>query len=232
MSHVQLLYCSRLQRQREEDEMIIYLFRHGETDWNKEWRLQGQSDIPLNDRGRALAEETADALCEIRFDRAFCSPLIRAAETAAIIAARNTHPLSPLPDPRLMEIHFGQYEGRTFDKRSKQDPSHPLHRFFCQPECYIPPAGAESLQAAQNRAQSFLQERIVPLEGICENVLIVAHGALNRCILSAIDGSILERFWQISLPNCAASILSLEHGRFHILEQSRIFYETPAGSAP
>ena len=67
--------------------MIIYLFRHGETDWNKERRLQGHSDIPLNEFGRELAVKTAAALKEkgITFDRAFCSPLNRAFETAEII---------------------------------------------------------------------------------------------------------------------------------------------------
>lgn len=212
--------------------MIIYLFRHGETDWNKERRLQGQSDIPLNDFGRALAEETAAALKDIPFDAAFCSPLGRAAETAAIIARRNPRPVPLTEDVRLMEIHFGPYEGHRFDDMKQNDSSHPLHNFFCHPERCIPPAGAESIPAACGRAWAFLQEKILPLEGSCKNILIVAHGALNRCILSTIQNIPPDRFWQISLPNCAASILSLEDGKFDVLEQSIVYYDRPVNGRP
>lgn len=212
--------------------MKIYLFRHGETDWNKERRLQGQSDIPLNDYGRELAEKTAAALIEIPFDAAFCSPLSRAAETAAIIAGKGLRPVPLIKDARLMEIHFGQYEGHKFDDMKQNGSSHPLHNFFCHPEHYIPPDGAESIPAACGRAWSFLQERILPLEALCENVLIVAHGALNRCMLSTIQSIPPERFWQISLPNCAASILSLEDGTFSVLEQSIVYYDSPVNGSP
>ena len=68
--------------------MKIYLFRHGETDWNKQRRLQGQSDVPLNAFGIELAEKTARALEQegTVFDRAFSSPLSRALETARILS--------------------------------------------------------------------------------------------------------------------------------------------------
>lgn len=209
--------------------MKIYLFRHGETAWNKERRLQGQSDVPLNDYGRELALETADALKEISFDKAFCSPLRRAAETAQIILGERKVPL--VRDDRLKEIHFGQYEGHAFDEM-KKDERHPLYNFLRRPECYIPPEGAESLAETRQRARSFLQERIVPLEGICENVLIVAHGAFNRSMLSVVADIPLKDFWKTSLPNCAASILSLEKGRLTVLEESRIYYERPVNGRP
>lgn len=212
--------------------MKIYLFRHGETEWNKDRRLQGQSDIPLNDYGRELAAETASALKDVPFDAVFCSPLSRAAETASIIAGKCSGPVPLIKDVRLKEIHFGQYEGHRFDDMKQHDSSHPLHNFFCHPERYIPPAGAESIPEACDRAWDFLQEKILPLEYSCRNVLIVAHGALNRCILSRIQNMPPERFWQISLPNCAASILSLEDGQFHVLQQSIVFYDSPVNGRP
>lgn len=217
--------------------MKIYLFRHGETDWNKERRLQGQSDIPLNVCGRELAVKTAKALQEegICFDRGFCSPLGRAAETAEIILGedirKGSGKIPLIRDRRLMELHFGAYEGHAFDEM-KRDPKHPLHDFFCRPECYIPPAGAESFQDAADRGRAFLTEKILPLEGICGNVLIVAHGAFNRCLLGLVEKAAPENFWQIGLPNCAASILSLEEGRFRVLEESRVYYGNPVNSRP
>lgn len=209
--------------------MRIYLFRHGETAWNKARRLQGRSDIPLNEFGRELAVETARAIEDIPFDRAFCSPLKRAMETAEIILGTRNTPLET--DERLLEMCFGDGEGGDFDS-PKTNPVHPLHDFFCRPELFRPSNGAESFQEAMARGMEFLQERIVPLEGSCENVLIVAHGAFNRCLLSAIGSIPLEKFWEIGLPNCAASILALEDGRFRIVEMGKVYYGTPVNARP
>lgn len=209
--------------------MKIYLFRHGETDWNKGRRLQGQSDIPLNEAGRALAEETARAMGPIPFDRAFCSPLRRAEETARILLGTGQVPLEA--DRRLMEIGFGECEGAGFDE-AKTDPAHPLYGFFCRPESYVPPAGGESFPEVRKRGREFLRERILPLEGICGNILVVAHGAFNRSILNDIAGIPPERFWEITLPNCAASILSLEEGRFRIVEASKVYCGKPVNASP
>lgn len=209
--------------------MKIYLFRHGETDWNKARRLQGQSDIPLNAFGRELAVKTAEALREVRFDKAFSSPLARAVETAQILLGGQNTSLET--DERLMEIHFGKYEGAGFDT-AKQDPEHPLYCFFCRPEQYVPPKGAESFQETMARAEAFLQEQILPLEGCCENILIVAHGAFNRSLLSVAGSIPIENFWRIVLPNCAASILSLKDGSLQILEESRVYYGEPINGRP
>lgn len=208
--------------------MEIYLFRHGETDWNKERRLQGQTDIPLNEFGRALAVETAKSLAGLTFDRAFCSPLKRAIETAQILLTGQDVVLET--DERLMEMNFGEGEGGSFDA-PKKDPKHPLYDFFCRPQCFEAREGAESFQEAMARGQAFLQERIVPLEKGCDRILIVSHGALNRCLLCAIGNIPLEKFWEIGLPNCAACILSLEGGKFQILEIGKTYYELPAVNA-
>jgi broad specificity phosphatase PhoE len=207
----------------------IYLIRHGETDWNKERRLQGHSDIPLNEFGRELAVETAKSLAGLPFDRAFSSPLKRAYETAQILLAGRNVPLET--DERLIEMGFGDCEGGAFD-RPKTDAEHPLHDFFCRPQCFCPRGGAESFQEVMARGQAFLRERIVPLEESCSRILIVAHGAFNRCLLSAVGPIPLEKFWEIGLPNCAASILSLENGQLRILEPGKVYYGTPVNAKP
>lgn len=209
--------------------MLIYLMRHGETDWNKARRLQGQSDIPLNEYGIDLAVKTAEALTDVPFDMAFCSPLGRAEKTAKIILGDRNTPL--YTDMRLKEINFGTHEGNGFDT-AKQNPEDPLHNFFCKPECYLPPEGAESFAQVADRGRSFLQEKILPLEGSSETVLIVAHGAFNRSILNSIMGAPLQDFWRIELPNCAVSILSLEEGQFKVLEESRVYYGEPVNGKP
>ena len=209
--------------------MLIYLMRHGETDWNKAGRLQGQSDIALNEFGIELAVKTAEGLRNIDFQAAFSSPLQRALVTArTIIGDRN---VKVETDDRLKEMHFGPSEGDCFDS-AKKDPNHPLHNFFCRPECYAPTDGAESFEHAWARADEFLKEKVFPLEGKCDNVLIVAHGALNRCILNRLAGIPDKDFWRIDLPNCAVSILSLEHGILKILEESKVYYGTPVNGRP
>lgn len=209
--------------------MKIYLFRHGETAWNKDRRLQGRSDIPLNEFGRELAVKTAEALKDVVFDRAFSSPLGRALETARIILGTKKLPVET--DERLMEMNFGSYEGSDYDL-PKAEKSHPLHDFFRSPECYMPPEGAESFQEAMGRAAEFLREKILPLENCCENILIVAHGAFNRCLLGTISPYPLETFWEIALPNCAACIISLEEGKFVIEEVGKVYYGEPVNGRP
>ena len=75
--------------------MKLYLVRHGETDWNKVKRIQGQVDIPLNQFGKRLAEETAEGLRDIPFDLCISSPLSRAHETARIILYGKDIPIMP-----------------------------------------------------------------------------------------------------------------------------------------
>ena len=209
--------------------MIIYLMRHGETEWNKEGRLQGQSDIPLNELGLELAKKTAEGLQDVPFDAVFSSPLQRALVTAEIIVGDRKLPVAT--DDRLKEIHFGAGEGARF-AAAKEDPGHPLHNFFRRPDQYCPTDGAETFEQARARAKDFLQDRIIPLEESCGNVLIVAHGAFNRGILNMIAGIPDRDFWRISLPNCAVSILELKEGNLKILEESRVYYDGPVNGRP
>ena len=91
--------------------MKLYLVRHGETDWNKVKRIQGQVDIPLNQFGKRLAEETAEGLRDIPFDLCISSPLSRAHETARIILYGKDIPI--IKDARIEEMAFGEYEGNA-----------------------------------------------------------------------------------------------------------------------
>ena len=89
--------------------MKLYLVRHGETDWNKVKRIQGQVDIPLNQFGKRLAEETAEGMKEIPFDLCITSPLSRARQTAEIVLGGRKVPI--IEDARIEELSFGSWEG-------------------------------------------------------------------------------------------------------------------------
>ena len=101
----------------------FFLVRHGETEWNRERRIQGVSDIPLNDTGRAQAAALGDILVGHNFDLIVSSPLSRADETARIIAQRLGMP-APITVPDLIERNYGEAEGSSgadLDLRYRSD---------------------------------------------------------------------------------------------------------------
>lgn len=89
----------------------FHCLRHGVTDWNRQGRFQRRTDIPLNDEGIAQAHAAARRLRNLRLDQVVASPLVRAAETAKIVAASSATPLAI--DDGLIECDFGSLEGRS-----------------------------------------------------------------------------------------------------------------------
>ena len=88
---------------------MLYIMRHGRTDWNVRHKLQGRTDIPLNDEGRMMAAEAGKQYSDIHFDECYSSPLARAKETAEIFLKGRGVPV--YTDDRLVEMGFGVYEG-------------------------------------------------------------------------------------------------------------------------
>ena len=93
---------------------MFFVLRHGQTDWNVGLRLQGSTDIPLNDTGRNQARRAAEVLSDQGLTRIIASPLSRALETATIVGERLG--LTPVIDDRLIERNFGLFEGMTIDE--------------------------------------------------------------------------------------------------------------------
>ena len=108
--------------------MKLYMIRHGQTEWNKEKRLQGRADIPLNAYGIQLAEETRDGLLGVRFDIAFTSPLKRAKKTAQILLEGQEVKL--IEDERIIEIGFGSYEGLCYAEENYNIPDPHFMNFW------------------------------------------------------------------------------------------------------
>lgn len=94
--------------------MTFYVLRHGQTDWNVQMRLQGSTDIPLNETGRRQAHVAAKILAGEGITKIIASPLSRALETARIVGAVSG--VEPVIDKRLIERNFGQFEGMTIDE--------------------------------------------------------------------------------------------------------------------
>ncbi len=171
--------------------------RHGKTDWNEIHKLQGRTDIPLNEEGRQMAAAAGKEYQDIYFDICFCSPLIRAKETAQLVLKGRDIPV--LYDDRLKEMSFGIYEGI---ENSFQIPDCPINVFFQNPERYTGVEGGESMEELFARTGSFLKEMIDPALKENKDVLIVGHGAMNSSIVCQVKNIPVERFWEAGIENC------------------------------
>lgn len=208
--------------------MNIYLTRHGETDWNTYWKLQGRSDTVLNEKGRKQASLSHDGLVAagISFDRVYSSPLKRAVETAVLMSGKNESEV--IKDDRIIEYSFGKAEGKTPEERDKDPELKDFHNFFDDPENYVAAFDAESFESGLARTKKFWQEEILPLEKNPEikNILIVTHGGTMQSLLLNLDGRELKDYWKTKMSNCTMNKIILENGKFTIEYTGKLFYPT------
>ena len=181
---------------------MLYIIRHGKTDWNAMFKLQGRTDIPLNEEGRKMAKDAGERYKKLNFDVCYCSPLTRAQETAKLLLENRAKEGKAVPiitDNRLAEMCFGKYEGtvNVFEK-----PDCPIYKFFKDPEHYVAQDGAESFEELFARTGQFLEEVVKPDLQKGKDVLIVGHGAMNNSIISQVRNIPLKDFWTIAIPNC------------------------------
>ena len=177
---------------------MLYIMRHGRTDWNDRHKLQGSTDIPLNAEGRRMAENAREEYRNIPLDECWCSPLIRARETAEILLLGRNIPIRT--DERLREMGFGIYEGT---ENSFQDPDCPVNVIFRAPEMYTRSVGgAETFDELFARTGEFLRDVIDPRMAQGKHVLIVGHGAMNLSIISRIRNLPRKDFWTPGIENC------------------------------
>lgn len=203
--------------------MEIYIVRHGETIWNEQKLLQGRTDIELNENGRMLATITGQRLMDTHFDIIYSSPLKRAFETAKLIANGRDIPI--ITNDLLRELSFGSYEGQNMSLLLKDD-SQSFKYFFKQPHLYKAPADGETLEQLCERASEFMTNVIEPLEDKYSRIMIVAHGAINKAIMTHIKKHELEYFWTGGLQkNCNIIIVDYTNGAYNIIDETRIFYD-------
>lgn len=191
--------------------MIVYFIRHGETDYNRQRLIQGQINIPLNDNGIHQAEAAAVYFKEenIKFDRVYASPLIRAHKTASVVSGWEMEKICT--DARVQELSFGKAEGIDYLQAPKK-----IRNLFTQPQYYEPAEGAETLTELKDRCQSFLDDlvQLEKNEPSVHTVLVASHGAALRGLLSCIDKCPIEQFWKKGLLNCCVAKTHLENGEW------------------
>lgn len=206
--------------------MKLYIMRHGETDWNIKGKIQGSADIPLNENGILLAQQTRDGLKKagITFDKIFSSPYIRAQRTAGIIADGCCN-CAPELDGRIQEMDFGKYEGVSIQEVSEKAEYENMRNFFRNPEKYIAEEGSESYEDAIARVGDFFEDKILPLAESEQHCLIVCHGAIIRAFFVYLCHMELKQLWKLKQPNCSINIFDVTAKGTFLSEQAKIFYD-------
>ena len=180
----------------------LLLLRHGESAWNRERRYQGWTDTPLSPEGLVQAEAAARELKEHAFAAVYASPLRRARDTAAAIAA--PHGLPVETDPAFKELGFGRWEGLTLDEARARDAAL-FEGWVKTPHLVSPPEG-ESLTQARERVLAGLERLRAGHQD--ETVCLVAHGISVRILILEALGLGLDRIW--SLHSAPTGISELE----------------------
>jgi len=178
---------------------VIYLCRHGQTEWNREHRLQGQSESDLTPLGRAQAGAMGDLLHDlIERDppapwRIVASPLRRARDTAGIIGARLGLPVEL--DDRLMELTVGAWEGRLRHELAHEHPE-----LFADRAWFFAAPGGETYDQVMARVSDWLSEQVAEPE---RRLIVVSHGIAGRLLRGAYAGLSPAQVLELDVPQDA-----------------------------
>ncbi len=173
----------------------LLFIRHGETDWNRQQRFQGQIDVPLNATGRAQAELLATRLAAERYDAFFTSDLQRARETAAPLASAWSQ--QPVVVPGLREQSFGVWEG--LDVPTIKDRHGAMWQDWLQHHGDFALPGGESLRQFHTRVLSAVQEIARAADG--QRLAIVTHGGVLDMLWRSAHGLSLDGLRACEIPN-------------------------------
>jgi broad specificity phosphatase PhoE len=203
----------------------LYLIRHGQTEWNKQKKIQGSLDIPLNKRGIQQAEAVAQRMyAHYPFDLIFSSPAERALKTAETINQYTNRKI--IVDPNLIEIDFGSLTNHTLDDLGPEQEEYIRkfnHFIFSNRESGTTrpelPQG-ESIAHIEKRIDDFIKMVLSHNSG--KKIAVVSHGSFLKCMLTVLCGGSVRDYIPYWFENASISIIDL-NGKFSVL---RVLNET------
>ena len=195
----------------------IILIRHGETNWNKEGRFQGQIDIPLNDKGKGQASKASKYLEEIEFTKAFSSSMKRPYETAKIILNNNKIHIEKIES--LVEISHGLWEGKLEEEIKEIWPDM-LKNWHEKPESITMPEG-ESIKQVSDRSIS-AWNLICNSQEENDTTLLVAHDAVNKTLICHILGLSYSDIWMIKQGNGGITVIDIFKNKNYVISSLNI----------
>jgi len=188
----------------------ILLLRHGETDWNRQRRFQGQIDVPLNATGRRQGRQAAAFLRRSPVKRAYSSPMARPRETAELVLEhRSGVPL--VTDRGLLEIGHGLWEGKLEQDIQARWPQLLATWKTAPHQVVMPGPGGETVQQVSRRAVAAMERIARDLEE-GDTALVVAHDAVNKTILCHLLGLSPARVWSVKQGNGGVSVIDYPDG--------------------
>lgn len=190
--------------------MIVYVARHGETDWNREGRYQGQRESHLTATGRAQAEALAAALDSAEIGRIVSSPLARCRDTATPLSIATG--IAVEDDALLLEIGHGTWEGRLRSEIERDDPER-MRAWRAHPQT-VTFDGGESLAGVYGRWRTFASK----LEGN-NSVAVITHDVLVRVAILDATMRPLSRLWEPRVVNGGYARFAVNGGEWNLLDE-------------
>ncbi len=185
----------------------IFLVRHGETDWNRQGRFQGQINIPLNHQGEEQAKDAGKFLSGFELTKAFSSSMTRPTQTAKAIL--EYHPGVQLESKKnLIEIGHGLWEGKL-ESEIKAEWFELLEKWKLSPQSVKMPKG-ESINDVWERSVRCWKEICAELQP-SDTALVVAHDAVNKTILCSLLGLTPNNIWMIKQGNGGITVIDISH---------------------
>jgi probable phosphoglycerate mutase len=194
--------------------MLLYCVRHGESAYNAEGRIQGQSDVSLSELGHHQSRAVAAALQGLPVEAIYASPLRRAMQTAQPVAEALGLPIRT--DPRLMEVHAGVFQDRLRSELDGLFPDEYARWKSGDPDFAIP--GGESRRDLMRRGREVFEDIA---RADCRQVVVVAHGGLLTAALKALLGIPAQRH-PLFLLNCSISRAELGNGQVRLLSLNQV----------
>lgn len=168
----------------------LFLTRHGETEWNKEARMQGWGDSPLTPLGMKQGEWLRDRMIETQIDVIYTSPLGRAYRTAETI--RGDRDIKIIESDGLKEIRLGRWEGLSQDEIQKKDMMNYFY-FWNEPLKYVPTFNGETFGQVMDRSHNSISDILRKEKG--KNILIVTHTVTLKAYLCKLQNREIETIW-------------------------------------
>ena len=192
------------------DTCWLYLIRHAATSNNRARppRLQGRRTDPgLSDEGYQQAERTGRWLADVPIDAVYSSPLLRARQTAAVVAQPHGVPVAVVED--LMEVDVGDWEGRSWDEIERND-REAYQRFIADASVH-PYRGGENLSVVRARAVPAFEQLLTDNAG--RIIAAVAHNVVNRTYLAHLLDVPLRNYRLVPQDNCGANLIRHRNGK-------------------
>lgn len=208
--------------------MRLYLIRHGQTPWNRDNRIQGQSDLPLSPLGEQQAQRVGEWFATRHLNGIVTSALQRSRQTATAIANGNGHGVAPVVVPELGEMHLGDWEGLT-PQEVDQRFANAYQQWRTKPSSVVIP-GAEPVDAFRGRVRTALDQLVAGCRD--GEYAVVSHGGVIASVLADfLDADYDQVIRRVRLDNAGVTALEFGKGLPHVVWINSTIHLDPLGSS-